>query len=36
MPNRVALDQDYPNISASQALWKRAANLIPAGTQTLA
>lgn len=36
MPNRVALDQEYPNISASQALWERAATLIPAGTQTLA
>ena len=36
MPNRVALDQDFPNISASQALWERARGLIPAGTQTLA
>jgi glutamate-1-semialdehyde 2,1-aminomutase len=36
MPNRVALDQDYPEISASQALWERATTLIPAGTQTLA
>jgi glutamate-1-semialdehyde 2,1-aminomutase len=36
MPNRVALDQDFPNISASQALWERATTLIPAGTQTLA
>jgi glutamate-1-semialdehyde 2,1-aminomutase len=36
MPNRVALDQELPQISASQALWERAANLIPAGTQTLA
>src|SRR6185436_14453803 len=36
MPNRVALDQDFPSISASQALWQRAASLIPAGTQTLA
>ncbi len=36
MPNRIALDQEYPNISASQALWERAATLIPAGTQTLA
>ncbi len=36
MPNRVVLDQDYPNITASQALWERAATLIPAGTQTLA
>jgi glutamate-1-semialdehyde aminotransferase len=36
MPNQVALDQDYPNISTSQALWQRARGLIPAGTQTLA
>jgi glutamate-1-semialdehyde 2,1-aminomutase len=36
MPNRVALDQDFPSIAASQALWARAAGLIPAGTQTLA
>jgi glutamate-1-semialdehyde 2,1-aminomutase len=36
MPNRVSLDQDFPSISASEALWKRAATLIPAGTQTLA
>ncbi|HXK17401.1 MAG TPA: aminotransferase class III-fold pyridoxal phosphate-dependent enzyme [Polyangiaceae bacterium] len=36
MPNRVALDQDFPNIAASQALWGRATTLIPAGTQTLA
>ncbi|HYP91079.1 MAG TPA: aminotransferase class III-fold pyridoxal phosphate-dependent enzyme [Polyangiaceae bacterium] len=36
MPNRVALDQNYPDISASQALWERAQTLIPAGTQTLA
>jgi glutamate-1-semialdehyde aminotransferase len=36
MANRVALDQGFPNISASQALWERARGLIPAGTQTLA
>lgn len=36
MPNRVALDQELPVVSASQALWERAATLIPAGTQTLA
>lgn len=36
MPNRVALDQPFPEISASEALWERAASLIPAGTQTLA
>ena len=36
MPNRVAFDQDFPEISGSQALWERARTLIPAGTQTLA
>ncbi|HVY28868.1 MAG TPA: aminotransferase class III-fold pyridoxal phosphate-dependent enzyme [Polyangiaceae bacterium] len=36
MANRVLLDQDYPSISASQALWQRSLGLIPAGTQTLA
>jgi glutamate-1-semialdehyde 2,1-aminomutase len=36
VPNSVELDQDYPDISASQALWGRARHLIPAGTQTLA
>lgn len=36
MPNRVLLDQAFPDISGSQALWERAARLIPAGTQTLA
>lgn len=36
MPNRVAIDQKLPSISASQALWERASRLIPAGTQTLA
>src|SRR3954471_23837270 len=36
MPNGVALDQEFPKISQSQALWRRAATLIPAGTQTLA
>lgn len=36
MPNRVALEQEFPCIAASQALWERAATLIPAGTQTLA
>ncbi len=36
MANGVKLDQDYPEISASQALWERARRLIPAGTQTLA
>ena len=36
MPNRVALDQGFPSISASEALWGRARGLIPAGTQTLA
>ena len=36
MANRVALDQELPDISASQALWARAARVIPCGTQTLA
>jgi len=36
MPNRVALDQNLPNISESEALYARARGLIPAGTQTLA
>lgn len=36
MPNRVALDQDLPNIAESEALYARARGLIPAGTQTLA
>jgi glutamate-1-semialdehyde aminotransferase len=36
MPNTVALDQPYPDISSSQALYERARGLIPAGTQTLA
>jgi glutamate-1-semialdehyde 2,1-aminomutase len=36
MPNRVALNQDFPSITASEALWERAETLIPAGTQTLA
>jgi glutamate-1-semialdehyde 2,1-aminomutase len=36
MANHIAFDQEFPNIAASQALWERAANLIPAGTQTLA
>lgn len=36
MANRVVLDQELPNISESEALWRRASHLIPAGTQTLA
>ncbi len=36
MANRIALDNDYPPIAASQKLWERAKDLIPAGTQTLA
>jgi glutamate-1-semialdehyde aminotransferase len=36
MPNRVILEQGFPDISESEALWRRAATLIPAGTQTLA
>jgi glutamate-1-semialdehyde aminotransferase len=36
MPNRVLLDQHFPDISGSQVLWGRTGTLIPAGTQTLA
>jgi glutamate-1-semialdehyde 2,1-aminomutase len=36
MANRVALDQELPDISGSQALWQRATRVIPCGTQTLA
>jgi glutamate-1-semialdehyde 2,1-aminomutase len=36
MPNRVAIDQDLPVIKESEALYRRARGLIPAGTQTLA
>jgi len=36
MANGMKLDQDYPRIDASNALWERSLGLIPAGTQTLA
>ena len=36
MPNRVAIGQELPNITESEALFARARGLIPAGTQTLA
>lgn len=36
MPNRVALNQDPPDITESNRLWQRVQGLIPAGTQTLA
>ncbi|CAL1240100.1 aminotransferase class III-fold pyridoxal phosphate-dependent enzyme [Candidatus Methylocalor cossyra] len=36
MPNRVQLNPDLPDITESNALWRRAQGLIPAGTQTLA
>ena len=36
MRNSVAFEQDFPNITRSQDLWRRARGLIPAGTQTLA
>lgn len=36
MPNRVALNQQLPDVTRSQALFERARGLIPAGTQTLA
>jgi glutamate-1-semialdehyde aminotransferase len=36
MPNRVGHNADYPSIAQSNAIWERAVDLIPAGTQTLA
>ena len=36
MPNRVAMNPDYPDISRSKALFARAEKLIPCGTQMLA
>lgn len=36
MPNRVEFNADLPDITESNALWRRAEPLIPAGTQTLA
>ncbi|MGH8582260.1 MAG: aminotransferase class III-fold pyridoxal phosphate-dependent enzyme [Gammaproteobacteria bacterium] len=36
MPNRVGTNRELPAIERSDALWARAAGLIPAGTQTLA
>ncbi len=36
MPNHVAFNPHLPNIAESNALWRRAQGLIPAGTQTLA
>jgi glutamate-1-semialdehyde 2,1-aminomutase len=36
MPNRVSLNQDYPDITKSDELYARAVGLIPAATQTLA
>ncbi len=36
MPNRVEANRELPAIERSDALWARAAGLIPAGTQTLA
>jgi glutamate-1-semialdehyde 2,1-aminomutase len=36
MPNQVALNTSLPDIRESDALWRRATGLIPAGTQTLA
>jgi len=34
--NRIAFNPDYPSITSSDALYARAAGLIPGGTQTLA
>ncbi|HEX4339929.1 MAG TPA: aminotransferase class III-fold pyridoxal phosphate-dependent enzyme [Polyangiaceae bacterium] len=36
MKNGIRLDQGYPEIGASNALWARSQGLIPAGTQTFA
>ncbi len=36
MPNRVAMNSEYPSITASDEYYARAAGLIPACTQTLA
>lgn len=36
MPNTVKFNEDYPNISKSQELYRRATRLIPNHTQTLA
>src|ERR1700758_5504208 len=36
MPNSISLDQDYPSIAKSDALFERATGLIPGYTQTLA
>ena len=36
MPNKVSLNNDYPDISKSEELYKRALGLIPSVTQTLA
>lgn len=36
MPNKVQANEELPDIARSQALWRRAVGLVPAGTQTLA
>src|ERR1051325_8028502 len=36
MPNRIQLDQGYPDITNSNALFERATGVIPGYTQTLA
>lgn len=36
MPNHVAFNPEFPDITESNRLWERASGLIPAGTQTLA
>ncbi|MCW8816969.1 MAG: aminotransferase class III-fold pyridoxal phosphate-dependent enzyme [Ignavibacteriaceae bacterium] len=36
MPNKVEFNKDYPSIKKSDELYKKALNLIPATTQTLA
>ena len=36
MPNKIAFNENYPDISKSNSIFKRSENLIPANTQTLA
>ncbi|MFA3784070.1 aminotransferase class III-fold pyridoxal phosphate-dependent enzyme [Melioribacteraceae bacterium 4301-Me] len=36
MPNKISLENDYPDITKSEELYKRALGLIPSVTQTLA
>ena len=36
MPSKIAFNENYPEISKSNNIFKRSENLIPANTQTLA